>query len=423
MRQSNLATKTRKEAPVGEESRNAQLLIRAGYIHKNLAGVYSFLPLGIRSIKKIEDIIRDEMNAIGGQEITMNALQNPDVWKRSGRWEEDSDEGVWFHTNLAGGTKLGLGWTHEEVITEIMKQHIHSYKDLPKYIYQFQLKFRNEERAKSGIMRTREFVMKDMYSFCTDEEQHKEFYNQTIQAYLRVFKRVGIGDDTYRTFASGGAFSEFSDEFQTITPTGEDVIYLNKERGIALNKEVYRDEVLEKLNLKDTDLEEHKASEVGNVFTLGKRFSEALDCTFLDTNGKKQYPFMGSYGIGLGRLLGVITEKYGSDNAIVLPEVIAPYRVHLLALGNNESVKTKADAIYTLLQRANVEVLYDDRDASAGEKFADSDLIGIPHRFVISERTLNAEVIEHKNRIEEKEEMIKESEKDLLTALNLWNGS
>lgn len=415
MKQSILATKVRKEVPADEEAKNAVILIRAGYISKAFAGVYSFLPLGLRSMKKIMDIIREEMDAIGGQEVFLNALQNPEVWKKTNRWEGDTDE-VWFKTQLNAGGEIGLGWTHEEVITEAMKQHINSYRDLPSYQYQMQTKFRNEKRAKSGIMRTREFIMKDLYSFCKDEEEHKKFYEKCANAYMKIFARVGIENDTFRTFASGGAFSEFSDEFQTITAVGEDIIYVNREKKIALNKEVYNDEVLEKLHLKKEELEEVAASEVGNIFTLGTRFSDALGLNYTDENGNSKPVFMGSYGIGPARLLGILVEKFGNEKELVLPSNVAPFQIHLLPIGGSEDVMDSAIKFYNLLQEKNIEVLFDDRKVSAGEKFAESDLIGIPHRIIISEKTLTANKYEYINRITKEESMI---DQDVSAVVNI----
>ncbi len=417
MRQSFLATRVRKEVPVDEMALNAQLLIRAGYIHKAMAGVYSFLPLGLRSLNKIIKIIREEMDSIGGQEVLLNGLQNPEVWEQSGRWKGDADE-VWFRTQLRVGGELGLGWTHEEPITDLARQHVNSYRDVPFYLYQFQTKFRNEERAKSGILRTREFIMKDLYSFCTDEEQHKVFYEQCAEAYLRVFERVGIGKNTYRTFASGGAFSEFSDEFQTIVPAGEDVIYVHKGKKIALNKEVYTDEVLARLELQREELEEHPACEVGNIFTLGMRFSDALGLLYTDGTGTQVPVYMGSYGIGPARLLGVVVEMVGSDTGMVLPASIAPFDVHLIALGNSDTVAKAADDVYTQLTERKIEVLYDDRNISAGEKFAESDIVGIPQQLIVSEKTCAEGKIEYKDRATDEKKMLDTVVEGLLHAIS-----
>ncbi|MDB5238379.1 MAG: putative prolyl-tRNA synthetase, prolyl-tRNA synthetase [Candidatus Kaiserbacteria bacterium] len=388
MRHTQLFTKTRKDAPKDEVSKNAQLLIRAGYVRKELAGVYAYLPLGLRVLSNIQKIIREEMNAIGGQELSMTTLQNPALWQKTDRWSDEAID-VWFKTTLKDGGELGLAPTHEEPITSLMQEYISSYKDMPKYVYQFQTKFRNELRAKSGIMRTREFIMKDLYSFSRDEAQFREFYEKCAEAYARIFKRAGIGDKTFRTFASGGSFSKFSDEFQTICDAGEDTIYIDRKKGIAVNKEVYIDEVLAELGIVKSELEEAKAIEVGNIFPLGTRFSEALGLTYKDESGKEIPAVMGSYGIGPARLMGTIVELLSDAKGIVWPKEVAPFAVHLVSItGGNDEIVAEADRIYDMLTEHGIEVLYDDRDARAGEKFADSDLIGIPTRLVISEKTM-----------------------------------
>ncbi|HEY0221184.1 MAG TPA: aminoacyl--tRNA ligase-related protein, partial [Candidatus Paceibacterota bacterium] len=264
MRQSQLFTKTRKEAPSDETSKNAQLLIKAGFIHKEMSGVYAMLPLGLITLNKIINIIREEMNLIGGQEVSLTALQEKELWEKTNRWSDGVVDN-WFKTKLKNDTEVGLGFTHEEPLTRLMTEQISSYRELPRYVYQFQTKFRNETRAKSGIMRTREFIMKDLYSFSKDEEEHKEFYEKAKDAYMRVFNQVGLGDITYLTTASGGVFSEFSHEFQTLTDSGEDIIYVDENNKTAINKEVYD----------GSGGVEKKAVEVGNIFTLGTRFSEA----------------------------------------------------------------------------------------------------------------------------------------------------
>jgi prolyl-tRNA synthetase len=399
MRQSQLFTKTRKEVPKDEVSKNAQLLIRAGYIHKEMAGVYSFLPLGLRVLNNIIAIIRDEMNRIGGQELMLTALQSPEIWKKTNRWDDAAID-VWFKTALKGGGELGLGTTHEEPLTALMSEYISSYKDLPAYIYQFQTKFRNELRAKSGIMRVREFIMKDLYSFSKNEEEFREFYEKCGKAYETVFERAGIGGRTYRTFASGGSFSKFSDEYQMVCDAGEDIIYVHKDKKIAVNKEVYQDDILKDLGLMKADLTEEKAIEVGNIFPLGTRFSDAFGLTYTDERGKDTPVVMGCYGIGPGRLMGAIVEALSDDKGIVWPASVAPFRVHLVALnGENDEMRDYADGIYDSLKKRGVEVLYDDRAARAGEKFADSDLIGLPYRVVVSEKTREQntfEVVERK---------------------------
>lgn len=398
MRQSQLFTKTRKDVPKDEVAKNAQLLIRGGFIHKEMAGAYSYLPLGLRVFKKIEQVIREEMNAIGGQEIELTALQSPELWSKTDRWSDENVD-VWFKSKLKSGADIGLGFTHEEPLTALMAEYVSSYKDLPKYVYQFQAKFRNELRAKSGIMRTREFVMKDMYSFSRTEEEFREFYEKAADAYMKVFTRVGLGSCTYRTFASGGSFSKFSDEFQTLCSSGEDVIYLNKVKNIAINKEVYQDAVLKDLGLTKDELSEEKAIEVGNIFPLGTRFSQALGLSYKDESGKERPVVMGSYGIGPGRLMGTVVEVLSDDKGIVWPKEIAPYEVHMLSIhGGNEEVVAEADRLYELLREHDIDVLYDDRDVRAGEKFADADLIGIPTRLVVSEKTISAGGVELSSR-------------------------
>ena len=410
MKQSQLFTKTRKEAPSDEVSKNAELLIRGGFIHKEMAGVYSYLPLGLKVMKKIENIIREEMNAIGGQEIIMSSLQEKETWEPTNQWD-DKEVDIWFKTKLKNDTELGLAVTHEAPITKMLKGFLNSYRDLPFSVYQFQTKFRNEIRAKSGIMRTREFVMKDLYSFSKDETEHLEFYEKCKQAYVNIFKRAGIGHLTYLTFASGGMFSKFSHEFQTITSAGEDIIYVDENKGIAINKEVYNDEVIESLGLSKESLVENKAVEVGNIFTLSTRFSDALDLTYQTEAGEKKSAFMGSYGIGPARLMGTVVEVLSDDKGIIWPEPIAPFKVHLLSLGEDEEVIKSANEVYEELMKKNIEVLFDDRvGIMAGEKFADADLLGMPYRVVVSARSLKENGVEIKKRTEEKGSVISREE-------------
>jgi len=333
------------------------------------------------------------MDAIGGSEVHMSALQDPESWRDSGRWDSDEVD-VWFKTALQNGTELGLGFTHEEPLTRLMKNHISSYRDLPSYPYQIQNKFRNEVRAKSGVMRGREFAMKDLYSFSESAEQHAEFYEQSKKAYMNVFERVGIGDRTFITFASGGSFAKYSHEFQTLSEVGEDKIYVSREKNIAVNEEVYTDEVLTDLGLNKSDLEEHKAVEVGNIFSLGTKFSDAIGLGFTDREGKEQSVVMGSYGIGPTRLVGTIAELLSDERGLVWPEAVAPFQVHLIDINAEE----KARELYNEMTARGIGVLWDDRDVRPGQKFADSDLIGIPHRVTISPKSLEAGGYEYKTR-------------------------
>ena len=388
MRVSQLFTKTSKTAPADEVAKNAELLIRAGFIYKEMAGVYAYLPLGKRVLDKIVQIIREEMNAIGGNEISLTALQQKDVWEASGRWDDEVMD-VWFKTKLASGSELGLAPTHEEPLTKLMKNYISSYKDLPVYPYQFQIKFRNELRSKSGLMRGREFWMKDLYSFSRTQEEHDAFYEKISEAYDRVYARLGLGEITYKTFASGGSFAKYSHEFQTLSPVGEDKIYVHEGKNIAINEEVYNDEVLADLGVTKDELVEHTAVEVGNIFTLGTKFSDALDLNYTDDTGVSRRVIMGSYGIGPSRVMGLIAEHFSDDKGLVWPENIAPAKVYLVRIGGEEAV-AHADALYEELSARGIEVLYDDRDERPGTKFADAELMGIPYRVTVSDRLIEA---------------------------------
>lgn len=383
MRQSQLFTKTRKETPADEVSKNAALLIRAGYVHKEMAGVYSFLPLGLAVLSKIENIIREEMNAIGGQELLLSALHPKENWQATGRWDELD---VLFKLKDAADHDYALGATHEEIITPLAKEYISSYRDLPFSAYQIQNKFRAELRSKSGILRGREFIMKDLYSFHRDQGDLDRFYDIATESYKKIFARVGIGDRTYFTYASGGTFSKYSHEFQTLTDAGEDIIHLCEKCQVAVNEEVVADQP--NCPTCGGELRSDKAAEVGNIFKLGTKYSGAFDLTYKDENGESQPVIMGCYGIGLGRLMGVVVESLADEKGIVWPESIAPFKIHLVGLNSDDAeVKDFTDGIYLSLKEKGAGVLYDDRDLRAGEKFADSDLIGIPYRVIVSKKS------------------------------------
>ncbi len=406
MKQSKLFTKTRKFAPKDEVSKNAQFLIRAGYVHKEMAGVYSFLPLGLRVIEKISEIIKREMNEIGGLQMKNSALQIKEVWEKTNRWDDDLVDN-WFKTKLKNGTEVGLAFTHEEAMTNLMKSYISSHKDLPAYPYDIRTMFRNEARAKSGLMRGREFYWKALYSFSKNKEEHQKFYERAKKAYENIFNKVGLGEITYLTFASGGTFSKYSHEFQTLSEAGEDIIYIDEEKDMAVNREVFTDKVLKDLGIKNkANLRKVKAIEVGNIFTLGTKFSEPADLTYKNEEGKEELVFMGSYGIGIGRLMGTIVEVLADEKGIVWPESVAPFQAHLINIGEEE----KAAEIYRQLSENDVEVLWDDRNISPGEKFADSDLIGIPYRVVVSSRSLEAGGVELKKRTGKEGEILKVEE-------------
>lgn len=412
MRQSQLFTKTRKEAPSDETSKNAQLLIRAGFIHKEMAGVYSFLPLGLRVLNRIENIIRHHMDKVG-RELLMPALSPFEKWQNTGRLEIVDvlmkTSGANESSKQKSTNEYILNSTHEEIITPIAQEYVRSYKDLPSAYYQIQTKFRNEARAKSGLLRGREFRMKDLYSFHKDENDLKEYYENIKKVYADIFNDLGIGDDTFITVASGGDFTkEYSHEFQTITDSGEDLIYLDRKNKIAYNKEVVNEENEAKIGVKFSDFEQIKASEVGNIFPLNTKFSEALNYFYTNEEGKQTPVYMGCYGIGPSRIMGVIVEKLSDDKGIVWPESIAPFSLHLISLSKvkGDEADKKAQEIYENLSNSGVEVLFDDREESAGAKFADSDLIGIPMRVVVSEKSLLSGGVEIKHRKEDKSEII-----------------
>ncbi|MDD3292904.1 MAG: His/Gly/Thr/Pro-type tRNA ligase C-terminal domain-containing protein [Candidatus Pacebacteria bacterium] len=381
MKQSNLFTKTIKENPKDEKSLNAQLLIRAGFIDKLSSGVYTFLPLGLKVVKNIEKIVRQEMDSIGAQEILMPSLHPKENWEITGRW------GVKEMFKIKD-EEMGLGWTHEEIITPLMKKHILSSKDLPKYVYQIQAKFRNEPRAKSGLLRGREFLMKDLYSFHETEKDLDDYYEKVKEAYFKVYERCKL--KTYLTLASGGTFSEYSHEFQAITSAGEDIIYICENCGLAINKEIKKDVCP---NCNNDKFKEEKAIEVGNIFKLKTKYSEPF---------QMKNTLMGCYGLGITRLMGSIVETYNDEKGIIWPNNVAPFSIHLIDLENSK----KAEEIYEILQNQNYEVLYDDRtEKTAGEKFNDCDLIGTPLRIVVSKKT-GEDMVEIKKRGEDQTQLI-----------------
>ncbi len=407
MRSSHLFTRTAKEANKAEVSRNAQLLTRAGYVHRLMAGVYQYLPLGLRVLNKIEDIIREEMDAIGGQEVLMPSLHPKENWEKTGRWGKvdvlyklSGEKGA-----LANDFDFALGPTHEETVTPLVGAYIQSYRDLPVAAYQIQTKFRNEPRPKSGLLRGREFRMKDMYSFHADQGDLDFFYDRATQAYVNVYNRCGVGDITLMTYAGGGIFSKYSHEFQTITPYGEDVIYRIAGSNVAINKEIMGDvEALRDIipNYQPGDekkLEELKAIEVGNIFKLGTRFSEAFDAHFTDKGGGRKMMIMGCYGLGPSRLMGAIAECLGDDNGLIWPDTVAPYKIGIINLKKGQEQTDRiCEDLYAKLTKAGVETLNDDRDASAGVKFADMDLLGIPWHITVGPRGLEKNMVEIKRR-------------------------
>src|SRR3990167_1439998 len=394
MKLSQLFTKTRRDISKDEASTNAQLLTKGGFVDKEMAGIYTYLPLGLRVYKKIENIIREEMEAIGGQEVLMPTLTSIENYKTTGRENLD----VLFKTKLYNDAEFVLNQSHEEVVVPLSKQFVSSYRDLPLYIFQIQNKFRNEPRAKSGLLRGREFIMKDLYSFHTYEKDLDEYYELAKKAYFKLFMRMGL--EPILTFASGGTFSKYSHEFQVLTEVGEDEIYVCEKCSVAVNKEIINEHNFCP-ECKNKDLKKKKSIEVGNIFKLKDKYSKPFGLTFKNKEGKDQIVTMGCYGIGLGRALGTVVEAHHDDKGIIWPESVAPFRVHLINLETKKQKNkgTESEEIYNNLQKAGIEVLFDDReDVSAGQKFSDADLIGCPVRLVVSEKTLEKESVEIKKR-------------------------
>jgi len=396
MLQSKLFYKTTKDKSPDVESVSHDLLTRAGFVDQLMAGVYSFLPLGYRVLKNVENIIRKNMLGVGGQEILMPVLQPKENWVKTGRW---NNMDILFKIRGSGDKEYALGPTHEEIVSPLAKKNIFSYRDLPFSVFQIQTKFRDELRAKSGILRTREFLMKDMYSFHENQGDLEKFYDQMIKVYFNIFKELGIGKETYLTFASGGTFSKYSHEFQMVTESGEDIIYICKKCSTAINKEI-RAETPVCPSCSSESFEEKKAVEVGNIFHLGTKFSLPFDLKFKDKDGQEKPVIMGCYGIGLSRAMGAVVEANYDERGIIWPKEIAPFMAHIIEIkSENKKVKATAEKIYQDLNKNGVQVLYDDReDKSAGEKFAESDLIGIPYRIVVSEKTILKNSIELKER-------------------------
>lgn len=403
MRQSQLFTRTSHQAPKNEQSVNAQLLIRAGFIDKLAAGIYTYLPLGLKVLRKIENIIRNEIDKIGGQEVLMPTLTPKENWLTTGRWDALD---VLMKVAGADEKEYALGATHEEIVTPLVQKFIFSYKDLPACVYQIQNKFRNELRARSGIIRGREFLMKDLYSFHTDEQGLDDYYDQVAQTYFKIFARCGLGEKTYLTFAHGGTFSKYSHEFQTICQSGEDTIFICPQCKIAVNKELIEEHpgCPQCSNLK---LQSEKSVEVGNIFKLKTKYSDAFEFKFKDKDGQERPVIMGCYGIGPSRLMGTVAEIWSDEKGLIWPKEIAPYDIHLLALGRDKKIKTAADHLYEQFEASGYEMFYDDREASAGEKLVDADLIGIPRRLVISEKTLAQDSVELKNRHQKEVKLVK----------------
>jgi prolyl-tRNA synthetase len=410
MRQSKLFAKTKKETPRDEKSINAILLLRAGFVYKEMAGVYSFLPLGLRVLRKIEGIIREEMEKISGQEILMSVLQPKTLWLKTGRWDKGIGKEVMY--KCPGDGEVGLGPTHEEMVTDIVKNYIYSFEDLPLYVYQIQTKFRREPRARSGLLRGREFFMKDLYSFHASQADFEKYYEKVKKAYFKILKRCGL--KAILTEASGAGFTkDITHEFQVLAEGGEDRIIYCPDFHFSQNKEIAKFKAGQRCPICKKILKEGKSIEVANIFPLGTKYSQAMGAFFRDKDGKRKPIIMGCYGIGSSRIMGAVVETHYDEKGIIWPPQVSPFSVHLLFLKSGKEredrkIKKSCEKLYKDLQKEGIEVLYDDREKkSPGEKFADADLIGIPYRIVVSERTLRKNSVEIKKRSEKKVQLLK----------------
>ncbi len=393
MYQADLISKTRKHISQSEESLNAQILIKAGFIEQVMAGVYAYLPLGYKVLKNIETIVREELSTISAQELLLPALHPKSMWEKTDRWE--TLDVLYRFTSHYTKTELALGSTHEEIITPLAQTFIQSYQDLPLAVYQIQTKFRDEKRAKSGILRGREFIMKDLYSFHSNSEDLDTYYDTVIQAYTRIYQRLGIGDITLKTYASGGSFSKYSHEFQTLSDIGEDTIFVCESCNIAVNQEIIEEQSICP-ECGNPHLIEKKSIEVGNIFKLQTKYSEAFDLRFTNEQGENPLVIMGCYGIGISRLMGTLVEIFAHDNShMIWPKAVSPFNIHLIALNtDNSDVSQQAEKLYQKFKSQNISVLFDNRNERPGVKFAEADLIGIPQRIIISTKSLAQNAVE-----------------------------
>lgn len=388
MRQSQLFPHTKREAPKDAESVNHKLLVRGGFMDQLMAGSWTLLPLGWRVVTKINQIIREEMNKVGAQEMLMPLLHPKNIWNETGRWDKANE--IMYKLKDSHDKEYALSFTHEEIVMDLLRKNISSYQDLPVAVYHFSTKFRNELRAKNGILRGREFMMKDLYSAHANEEDLMDYYEKVKSAYVEVFKRLKF--DFRVTEASGGVFTDkHTHEFQVLSEAGEDVIYYCDSCGWGANKEVFdggKGDICPSCDKKT--VKESKSIEVGNIFPLGTWYAERMKFFFMDKDGVKKPVWFGSYGIGPTRVMGTWVEVSHDNKGIIWNKEISPFAVHLIGLNS------KGEDIYKKLQESGIEVLFDDRNVPAGEKFADADLIGIPVRLVVSDKT--GEKIEYKER-------------------------
>lgn len=392
---SQLFGKTTKSIPKDEVALNAKLLIQAGYIDKLMSGSYTLLPLGRLVELKLEQIVRDGMNLLGCEEVLMPLMHPKSIWNETGRWDSAKEVMYQFEKD---GKEYAMSFTHEEVVLDLIRKHTQSYRDFPIKIYHFSTKFRNEPRAKSGILRGREFIMKDMYSAHLSQKELDDFYWKVSESYLNIFKKIGL--DAKIVESGGGVFTDMTThEFQVLADAGEDTIYFCEKCDFAQNKEIAKVKAGDKCSKCSGKIKESSGIEVGNIFRFGTSYSEKMNVGVIDNEGKKQFVHLGSYGIGMTRLIGTLAEVYNDEKGLKWPVEVAPFKAHLVGLDLEQSKD-----IYKKLKDSNIDVLFDDRDVSAGIKLADCDLIGIPFRLVVSQKS--GDKIELKQRSSEKTELL-----------------
>ena len=391
MNASNFYISTLKEAPSEAELISHQLMIRAGLVKRLGSGLYSWMPMGLRVLKKIETIIREEMNKVGAIELLMPAIQPSELWKETGRWDVFGPQ--MLKINDRHDRSFCFGPTHEEVITDIVRNEINSYKQLPINFYQIQTKFRDEIRPRFGVMRAREFLMKDSYSFHSDIDSLKDTYEKMYKTYTAIFDRIGLKFRAVQ--ADNGAIGgDGSHEFHVLADSGEDEIIYDEKSDFAANIEVAKNHP-DKDNLKTC-----RGIEVGHIFQLGTKYSEAMKAEFLDEQGQSRPMMMGCYGIGVSRIVAAAIEQQNDDKGIIFPSSISPFEIILTPIGYHKSdqVNKSTNDIYSQLTKNGFDVLLDDRGLRPGVMFSDSELLGIPHRRTISEKTLAEDKVEYKHR-------------------------
>jgi len=403
MRQSLLFNKTRKNISKDIVNTSHKYFVKADFVEKTISGVYRYLPLGLKVLRNIEKIIREDMVKIGGQEILLPTLQSKKLWQETNRWE-DFDPPLFKFKDIHD-KEIALGPTHEEEITDMVRKRVSSYQDLPFSLFQIQNKFRNEVRATGGLLRTIEFVMKDLYSFHSTEKDLKDFYEKVKASYFNIFKKCGL--DTIAVNADSGTIGgDYSNEFMVVADVGEDTILVCDKCGYGANIEKIKD--IRKCPECGNDLESKKAIELGHIFCLGTKYSKMMKANYKNDKGVEKPILMGCYGIGVSRLMATIVELNNDEKGIVWPKEVAPFQAHLLCIGRDNQIKENADQLYLQLKKDGFDVLYDDREnKSAGEKFIDSDLIGIPIRIIVSGKTLEQNSVSIKNRDEKEEQLVK----------------